>query len=94
MEMKILFTDSLWRDVLRISGGSDCIPLQTLKKLLENSIDANVAIVVRCKRCIHARPIAWFPEKEERVCLKHNTIVADGDYFCADGELKSYGNWK
>lgn len=91
MEMKILFTDSLWQDVIQVSSEADSISLKTLKSILEKSIDANVAIVVRCKRCVYARPIAWFPDKEERVCLKHKTIVPNGEYFCADGKIEKYG---
>ena len=59
MEVKILQSDALWRDILRISHGEEYISLQAIKDLLDHSIEANVEIVVRCNRCVHGKPIVF-----------------------------------
>ena len=59
MEVKILQADALWRDILRISHGEEYISLQAIKDLLDRSVEANVAIVVRCNRCVYGKPLVF-----------------------------------
>ena len=89
MEVKILQSDALWRDILRISHGEECISLQAIKDLLDHSIEANVEIVVRCNRCVYGKPIVFSRYGKQYVCLKHNAIIDNGsEYYCASGERR------
>ena len=89
MEVKILQSDALWRDILRISHGEEYISLQAIKDLLDHSIEANVEIVVRCNRCVHGKPIVFSRDGKQYVCLKHNAIIDNGsEYYCASGERR------
>lgn len=89
MEVKILQADALWRDILRISHGEEYISLQAIKDLLDRSVEANVAIVVRCNRCVYGKPLVFSQDGKRYVCLKHNAIIDNcNEFFCASGERR------
>ena len=89
MEVKILQADALWRDILRISHGEEYISLQAIKDLLDRSVEANVAIVVRCNRCVYGKPLVFSQDGKRYVCLKHNAITDNcNEFFCASGERR------
>ena len=89
MEVKILQTDALWRDILRVSHGEEYISLRAIKDLLDRSVEANVEIVVRCNRCVHGKPLVFSQDGKRYVCLKHNAIIDNSnEYYCASGERR------
>ena len=89
MEVKILQADALWRDILRISHGEEYISLQAIKDLLDRSVEANVAIDVRCNRCVYGKPLVFSQDGKRYVCLKHNAIIDNcNEFFCASGERR------
>lgn len=89
MEVKILQSDALWRDILRIAHGEEYISLRAIRDLLDHSVEANVEIVVRCNRCVHGKPLVFSQDGKRYVCLKHNAIIDNSnEYYCASGERR------
>ena len=62
--------------------------LTSLKEVLEDTPNADVVRVVRCKNCRYAKKSKVVFGIPDYKCLKTNTTCLDADDFCSYGERK------